>query len=138
MIGETRAALIRALLGTVDDVTREGLIETPARVAKAWGHWFGGYDVDVPALLKQFEDGAQTYDEMVFLGNIPVWSHCEHHVAPFFGVAHVGYVPYLRGHVRQRGVPAQYPSCSSAQPSLILLHASRCCRSDLYRALCVR
>jgi GTP cyclohydrolase I len=72
---------------------REGLRETPARVVKAWAHWTSGYDVDTDALLKCFSDGAEKYDEMVFVGSIPFYSHCEHHLAPFFGVAHVGYIP---------------------------------------------
>lgn len=73
---------------------REGLRETPARVAKAWvDEWASGYKQDGVALLKTFADGANGYDEMVVETDIPVYSHCEHHLAPIFGVAHIGYVP---------------------------------------------
>lgn len=86
--------LIRSMLRLVgDNPDRGGLLETPARVAKAWGTWFGGYQVDPVSLLKTFEDGADGVDEMVLETNIPVHSHCEHHMAPFFGVAHVAYIP---------------------------------------------
>lgn len=76
-----------------EDPTREGLAETPARVAKAWQHWCGGYDIDPASLLKVFEDGAERVDEMVLVKDIPFYSHCEHHMAPFFGRATVGYIP---------------------------------------------
>lgn len=76
--------------------TRAGLNETPARVAKAWAHWAGGYDVDVPTLLKTFEDGAERYDEMIAVVGIPFYSHCEHHLAPFFGTATIAYIPDKR------------------------------------------
>lgn len=72
---------------------RPGLLDTPRRVADAYREWFGGYDVDVPALFKTFEDGAQNCDEMIVLDNIEVHSHCEHHLAPFIGKAVVGYIP---------------------------------------------
>lgn len=76
-----------------DDPKREGLHETPRRVVEAWKHWCGGYDVDIPALLKTFTDGANGYDEMVIRRNIPVYSHCEHHMAAIFGTAVVAYIP---------------------------------------------
>lgn len=72
---------------------REGLLETPHRVAKAWKHWSSGYNVDIPAMLKVFEDGAEGCDEMVLVRDIPFYSHCEHHMAPFFGTATVAYLP---------------------------------------------
>lgn len=72
---------------------RPGILETPNRVAKAYETWFGGYAVDVPALFKTFEDGAEGSDEMVIVRDIPVYSHCEHHMAPIIGRATVGYVP---------------------------------------------
>lgn len=72
---------------------RDGLKETPDRVLKAWAHWTSGHNIDAEALLKTFEDGANGYDEMVFVGAIPFYSTCEHHLAPFFGVAHVAYLP---------------------------------------------
>ena len=72
---------------------REGLNETPCRAAKAWAHWTSGYDKDPAAILKVFEDGAENCDQMVVVRNIPVYSHCEHHLAPIFGTATVGYLP---------------------------------------------
>lgn len=75
---------------------REGLRETPKRVAKAFGEWFAGYRQDPAELFKTFDDGAQNYNEMVVLDSIPVQSHCEHHMAPFVGTAVVGYLPQDR------------------------------------------
>mgnify|MGYP003111507461 CR=1 FL=1 len=75
------------------DQCREGVQETPERVAKAYEHWFKGYDQDPKEVLKVFEDGADGYDEMVLETDIPVYSHCEHHMAAIFGVAHIAYVP---------------------------------------------
>lgn len=73
---------------------RPGLLETPARVRKAWKHWCSGYHEDPVAVLKTFEDGAELCgDEMVLVKGIELYSHCEHHMAPFFGVAHVAYIP---------------------------------------------
>ena len=72
---------------------REGLRDTPRRVAKAWEHWLGGYEIDPRMLLKTFEDGAEGYDEMVLVKDIPFYSMCEHHLAPFFGRITVGYLP---------------------------------------------
>lgn len=75
------------------DDLREGLVETPLRVAKAFETWFGGYSVDIASLFKTFEDGGECCDEMVIVRDIPVYSHCEHHMAPIIGRAVVGYVP---------------------------------------------
>lgn len=83
--------LLKSIEGT--DELRDGIIETPERVAKAYATWFGGYDVDIPGLFKTFEDGAQNANEMVIVRDIPVYSHCEHHMAPIIGRAVVGYVP---------------------------------------------
>lgn len=86
--------LIRGLLTHVgENPDREGLLETPDRVLKAWKHWCSGYDEDPSTILKTFEDGAEGFDEMVVVRDIDLFSHCEHHMAPFFGVAHVAYVP---------------------------------------------
>lgn len=76
-----------------EDPTREGLKETPARVIKAWQEWTAGYEQDPVSILKTFEDGAKSVDELILVRDIPMWSHCEHHLAPFFGVAHIGYIP---------------------------------------------
>ena len=72
---------------------REGLQDTPERVAKAWDHWTGGYDLNAEDILKVFEDGAEGYDQMVLVKNIPVYSKCEHHLADIFGTATVAYIP---------------------------------------------
>ncbi len=75
------------------DAAREGLQETPARVVKAWKHWCSGYNVDIAKLLKTFEDGAENYDEMVLVKDIPIYSKCEHHLADIFGTATIAYIP---------------------------------------------
>lgn len=75
---------------------REGLKDTPRRVAEAFEFWTSGYEQDPADILKMFEDGHEGYDAMVFQRDIPVWSLCEHHLAPFFGVAHIGYIPWQR------------------------------------------
>jgi GTP cyclohydrolase I len=79
-----------------EDPNRGGLIETPKRVAKAWCEWTAGYGKEPADILKVFEDGADGCDQLVLVRDIPVYSHCEHHMAPFFGVAHVGYIPDQR------------------------------------------
>lgn len=76
-----------------EDPTRGGLLETPARMAKAWKFWTSGYGVDPKAVLKTFEDGGEVYDEMVHVRNIPFYSQCEHHLAPFFGHVTFAYIP---------------------------------------------
>lgn len=93
-LGEKSDA-IRSLLHDVigEDIDREGLKETPDRVVKAWAHWCGGYKVDIPGLLKVFEDGAENCNEMVIRKNIRIYSHCEHHLAPIIGNCTIGYVP---------------------------------------------
>ena len=63
------------------------------RVSRAWKHWTSGYDQDPAELLKAFEDGAEDYNELIVVRGIPVYSHCEHHLAPFFGKATIGYLP---------------------------------------------
>lgn len=89
--------LIEALLFEIgEDPTRGGLLETPHRAAKAWKEWTSGYAMEPKDVLKSFEDGAERCNEMVLVKDIPVYSHCEHHLAPFFGVAHIGYIPHER------------------------------------------
>ncbi|MES2535475.1 MAG: GTP cyclohydrolase I FolE [Pseudomonadota bacterium] len=84
----------RRLLSSLgEDPSRPGLAETPARMTKAWKHWTSGYGQDPAELLKAFEDGAEQYNELIVVRGIPVYSHCEHHLAPFFGKATIGYVP---------------------------------------------
>lgn len=83
----------RLLTSLGENPDRPGLHETPARVAKAWKHWTSGYGQDPVEVLKAFEDGAEEYNELIVVRGIPVYSHCEHHLAPFFGKATVGYLP---------------------------------------------
>ena len=83
----------RFLISLGEDPNRSGLRETPARVEKAWKHWTAGYTQNPADLLKTFEDGAEQYNELIVVRNIPVYSHCEHHLAPFFGKATIGYMP---------------------------------------------
>ena len=76
-----------------EDPERGGLRETPRRVAKAWAHWCSGYGKNAADILKVFEDGAEKYDEMVIVKDIPIYSHCEHHLAPIFGTVTIAYIP---------------------------------------------
>lgn len=86
--------VIHALLTLIgEDPNREGLLETPRRVIKAWKEWAQGYALDPTSILKTFEDGAERCDELVIVHNIPVISKCEHHLADIVGIAHVGYIP---------------------------------------------
>ena len=90
-------AAVRRLLAYIgEDPDREGLLETPVRFLKAWEEYTRGYRMNPEEILKSFEDGAQAVDEMVIVRDIPVYSLCEHHLAPFFGKAYVGYVPRKR------------------------------------------
>lgn len=83
----------RLLTHLGEDPDRQGLLETPQRVDKAWKHWTSGYNQNPADILKVFEDGAEHYNELIVVRGIPVYSHCEHHLAPFFGTATVGYTP---------------------------------------------
>lgn len=85
---------VRTILkGVGEDAEREGLLETPSRVEKAWAHWTSGYDKNPEDILKCFEDGSDGVDGMVVVKDIPYYTHCEHHMAPFFGTATVAYIP---------------------------------------------
>jgi len=83
----------RFLSSIGEDPDRPGLAETPARVVKAWEYWSSGYKQNPADVMKAFEDGAEDYNELIVVRNIPVYSHCEHHLAPFFGKATIGYMP---------------------------------------------
>lgn len=76
-----------------DDPVRPGLLETPARVTRAFEEYFSGYALDPEALLRKTFDEIENYDEMVILRAISFESHCEHHLAPIIGRAWVGYIP---------------------------------------------
>lgn len=84
-----------ALLGSCcrENPERAGLLETPGRVVRAWEFWTKGYRDDPASILKTFEDGAADYDQMVVQCGVRVYSNCEHHMAPFWGEAHIGYIP---------------------------------------------
>jgi len=86
-------AIVRLLQFIGEDPGRGGLQETPQRALKAWGTWTEGYKQTPADVFKVFEDGAEGYDEMVVVKDIPFYSHCEHHMAPFFGTATVAYIP---------------------------------------------
>ena len=85
--------IVNLLTSVGEDVSREGLKETPKRVAKAWEFWCSGYNKNAEDILKVFEDGGETYDQMVTVKDIPIYSHCEHHLAPIFGTATISYIP---------------------------------------------
>jgi len=85
---------VKVLLSWIgDDPNREGLLDTPDRVVKAYEDWFSGYNSDPVEYLKKVFYQTDGYDEMVVLKDISFESHCEHHMAPFIGKAHVGYLP---------------------------------------------
>ena len=81
------------LLWAGDDPRREGLLDTPKRVVTAYEDWFKGYKQDPVAYLKRTFEEVEGYDEMIVLRDIEFESHCEHHMAPIIGKAHVGYLP---------------------------------------------
>jgi GTP cyclohydrolase I len=90
---EAEAAVETLLRWAGDDPAREGLIETPARVARAFEDWFSGYNEDPEDYMKRTFEEVEGYDEMIVLRDISFESHCEHHLAPIIGKAHVGYLP---------------------------------------------
>lgn len=92
------AQAIRTLIAWAgDDPTREGLVDTPKRVARAWAEYCAGYGDDPAVHLSRVFEEVGGYDEIVLLKDIPFQSHCEHHMAPIIGVAHIAYLP--RNHV---------------------------------------
>ena len=91
---EQAEAAVRTLLNWAgDDPGREGLLDTPKRVVDAFGDWFSGYSDDPTEYLKRTFEEVEGYDEMIVLRDIEFESHCEHHMAPIIGKAHVGYLP---------------------------------------------
>jgi GTP cyclohydrolase I len=90
---EIERAIRTLIAATGDDPDREGLADTPARVARAYREWFSGYLVDPKQLLRRVFSEAEHYDETVLLRDIPLVSTCEHHLAPIMGKAHVAYRP---------------------------------------------
>ena len=88
-------AAVRVLIAWAgDDPNREGLLDTPARVARSYGELFGGYDQDPRAILSKTFRDVGGYDDIVLVKDIPFHSHCEHHMVPFVGKAHIAYLPH--------------------------------------------
>ncbi len=90
---QAEEAVNTLLLWAGEDPRREGLVDTPARVARAYEDWFSGYKEDPVAFLTRTFQEVDGYDEMIVLRDIEFESHCEHHMAPIIGHAHVGYLP---------------------------------------------
>ena len=90
---EAQEAFIKILKWMGEDPSREGLRETPKRVVKAFKEYFKGYKEDPKAILDKTFGDVEGYDDMVVQKNISVHSHCEHHMAPIIGIAHVAYIP---------------------------------------------
>jgi GTP cyclohydrolase I len=90
---EAEEAIRTLLRWAGDDPSREGLRDTPARVARAYEDWFSGYDVDPEEFLRRTFEEVEGYDDMIVLRDIRFESHCEHHLAPIIGRAHIGYLP---------------------------------------------
>jgi GTP cyclohydrolase I len=90
---EAEAAVRTLLRWAGEDPAREGLLDTPKRVAKAYGDWFSGYALDPADYLRRTFEEVEGYDELIVLRGIEFESHCEHHMAPIIGKAHVGYLP---------------------------------------------
>ena len=94
---EAEAAIRTLLKWAGDDPTREGLRDTPERVARAFEDWFSGYNEDTEEFLARTFEEVQGYDDMVVLKDIRFESHCEHHLAPIIGKVHIGYLPKNKG-----------------------------------------
>ncbi|THV25262.1 GTP cyclohydrolase I FolE [Peteryoungia ipomoeae] len=90
---DAEAAVRTLLLWAGDDPEREGLIDTPARVAKSFRELFAGYHADIEEVLGRTFEEVGGYKDMVLVRDIPFHSHCEHHMLPVIGKAHVGYLP---------------------------------------------
>jgi GTP cyclohydrolase I len=95
-VAEAEAAVRTLLRWAGEDPSREGLLETPKRVLKAYGEFFAGYSTDPVEHLKKTFEEVSGYDEMILLCDIRVESHCEHHMVPIVGRAHVAYMPQGR------------------------------------------
>ena len=93
---EAEEAYIKILKWIGEDPKREGLLDTPKRVVKAFKEYFGGYDKDAIQMLQKTFGDVEGYDDMVVEKNISLESHCEHHMAPIIGIAHVAYIPNQR------------------------------------------
>lgn len=96
-LARAEAAVRELLLAIGEDPDREGLLETPARVARSYAELVAGLDQDPAEVLNATFDVG--HDELVLVKDIEMWSMCEHHLVPFFGVAHIGYIPAAEGNV---------------------------------------
>ena len=90
---EAEAAVRTLIRWAGDDPQREGLLETPKRVAKAFKEFYSGYDDDPKDVLNKIFAEVEGYDDVVLVRDIPFYSHCEHHMVPFVGMAHIAYYP---------------------------------------------
>jgi GTP cyclohydrolase I len=90
---QAEEAVRTLLMWAGEDPDREGLLDTPKRVAEAYKDWFSGYEEDPVQYLRRTFEEVEGYDEMIVLRDIQFESHCEHHMAPIIGKAHVGYLP---------------------------------------------
>ncbi len=93
---EAEEAVRTLLRWAGDNPSREGLLDTPKRVTKAFGEWFAGYEINPKEILARTFEEVEGYDEMVVLRNVRFESHCEHHLAPIIGKAHIAYLPDRR------------------------------------------
>jgi GTP cyclohydrolase IA len=90
---EAEAAVRTLLRWAGDDPQREGLLETPKRVVKAFKEFYSGYQDDPKDVLNKVFAEVEGYDDIVLVRDIPFYSHCEHHMVPFYGMAHIAYYP---------------------------------------------
>jgi GTP cyclohydrolase I len=95
-MGEVEQAIRTLIRWAGDDPDREGLKETPGRVARAYKEWFAGYGENAQEFLQHTFEEVAGYDEIVLLRDVQFVSHCEHHMAPIVGRAHIGYLPTTR------------------------------------------
>jgi GTP cyclohydrolase I len=94
---ESAQALVLGVIHAIgEDPKREGLVDTPSRVVKSWSTLFGGYKMDPKEILER-RFSSEKYDQMIVLRDIEMYSTCEHHMLPFYGKAHIAYIP--NGHV---------------------------------------
>ncbi len=93
---EAEEAFVKIIKWIGEDPTREGLMSTPKRLIKAFKEYFKGYEEDPKKILEKTFGDVQGYDDMVIQKNISLQSHCEHHMAPIIGVAHIAYIPNKR------------------------------------------
>nr|WP_245588720.1 GTP cyclohydrolase I FolE [Actinoalloteichus caeruleus] len=111
-----QAAIRELLIACGEDPDREGLVETPARVARAYREMFAGLHTDPDTVLSKTFD--ESHEELVLVRDIPMFSNCEHHLLPFHGVAHVGYIPNERGQVTGLSKLARLVDLYSRRPQV--------------------